>query len=84
LEVLRRDPSLIDAWYAYSGDQRVSDGWWFDEEPAGTYVIGTINDSEREAFSDRAVASANFIVKHLAPLVDERWWERIINTWRAR
>ncbi len=68
---LSRHSELIDGWRRYSEDKRC-DGWYFAEEPGGTYRVGhapkVVSKNERR-FADRAEACAAFVKCEMESLV---------------
>jgi hypothetical protein len=61
-EHLRAHPALVQQWLNWSGDQRSSSAWYFDEEN-GKYMVGFYPGGPVEYYADAVVACAAFIVK---------------------
>jgi hypothetical protein len=59
---LRANPQLIESWLRYSGDQRVSSGWYL---VARKYAVelGSIPDGKRKFYFSRSRACAEFIIR---------------------
>lgn len=65
---LRRTPALIDAWCAYSEDQRVTSGWYVKAVGSGKYEVGLAPRGPRQIYSERADACSAFVLHQLAQL----------------
>ncbi|MEX2284543.1 MAG: hypothetical protein WEE89_18790 [Gemmatimonadota bacterium] len=67
-------PEFIDYWLRYSTDGGNAGGWYFTEKD-GLFVVGRINPPREDAFSDRPLAAAHYIVRALdavnSPQVDD-------------
>ena len=59
---LRDKPDLQDAWVIYSGDKRVSAGWYFDADGDG-WVVGYYPGKERQKFVSKLEACAEFVLR---------------------
>ena len=63
---LSQHPSFIDDWLAWSDDQRISEGWAFQETRRfflTRFVIGYHPKGEKFVFTDKAQACAEFILR---------------------
>jgi len=62
---LAQHPALVDAWIGYSGDKRVSSGWYIIENSGQRFEVGYYPQGERLYFEDRDRACAEFIVREV-------------------
>jgi hypothetical protein len=62
--VLRAEPSLIDGWFRWSGNKRVSSGWYFERDGDGC-IVGYYPGGDRLRFDDVALGCAEFILREV-------------------
>lgn len=62
IPLIKRNPTLIDQWVAYSEDKRTSGGWYLTERGE----IGTLDDPDHQMrFDSMEEAVAEYVVREL-------------------
>ncbi len=58
---LRSCPYLIESWFNYSDDQRISNGWYVRKESENNYIINRIESDSISTFTSKLDACARFV-----------------------
>ncbi len=67
VQFLEANPALVEAWLSWSQDKRVSEGRYFIETQDG-FLVGYYPNGERQLFSERKRACAEFVIREVASL----------------
>lgn len=78
------NPELIDAWEAWSDDNRSSPAWFVRERGAHNFEVGRMDRRGKittlYTFDDRALACAEYVRREIDQLADHaEWW---FHPWR--
>ena len=71
-EELRRCPYLVESWFNYSDDQRISSGWYVRKESENTYIIGRVESDSITTYTDDIEACAKFVKLQIEDMVNLR------------
>ena len=69
---LRDCPYLVESWFNWSDDQRISSGWYIRKESENTYIIDRVESDSITTFTDDIDACAHFVKLQIEVMMNMR------------